>query len=180
VGIVNAYPSWQVIGRATVGATPASSTSIITIPAYDLLRVTIMVTGYGGGDIASLRFGGTAGAVDTGNNYNTLNATGNNGSNKWDNYLNSTTNNFLRIAQNAITNGRVSTVTITNNTTTRKICKISTTSDSGAVGTAMILNDGNGLWSNTTQQIISIQLITAGGNTLLANSGFIVEGMNLS
>jgi hypothetical protein len=170
---------WQVIGY-TVLANAASNTATITIPAFDLLRITIRVTGYGGNDIASLQFGGVAGAVDTNTNYNTLNATGTNGSNKWDNYANNTTNGFLRIAQNTITNGRVSTVTVTNNATTRKICKISTTSDSGAVGTAMLLNDGNGLWSNTTQQIVAVRLITAGGNNLNAGTGFVVEGINLS
>ena len=55
---------------------------------------------------------------------------------------------------------------------------INTATEAGAVGTAANIDVGQGMWANTTQQIVSVQLIST-ANNLSIGSGFIVEGMNL-
>lgn len=158
--------------------TAANASSILTIPARDILRITTIVTGYSGNGIASLRFGGVAGAVDSGNNYSTLHATGLNNSNKWDNYLNSTSTNLLRLAQANAVLGRSSQVIVSNYAADRKVCHISTATEYGGAGTDNRLAAGQGVWGNTTQQILSVQLLST-ANNLTVGSGFIVEGVNL-
>jgi hypothetical protein len=174
-------PSWQVIGFTKLSGA-AAATSIITIPQFDLLRITIIVTGYGGGDIVSLRFGGTAGAVDSGNNYATAQAEWNAGQsgNQSTNTENNTTN-LMRLAASSVTTGRIIQVTISNNTTTRKVACITQATEYGAATVTPRRNTiGDGLWSNTTQPILSVQQLTAGGQNLNAGSGFVVEGISLS
>lgn len=176
------FNSWQVLGTTVLGSA-ASSTSIITIPARDLIRITVIITGYGsGGDIASLRFGGTAGAVDSGNNYATAHGEWN-AANKGnqDTLGENNSTSFLRLSPTSTNNGRQVTVNITNPTSTRKIVSIVTSTEQGSASTTpRRTTTGNGLWSNTTQQIISVQLITAGGANLNAGTGFVIEGINLT
>jgi hypothetical protein len=168
---------WQILGKTQL-TSAANSTSIITIPARTLLRVTCIVTGYSGGGIASLRFGTTAGAVDSGNNYNTRFIRMNSGANNNFTDVPTTSTNFLRLASQTIVLGRQYTVNITNFATVRKMCSISTASEAGAVGTAANLDVGQGMYANTTAQIITVQLIST-ANNLSIGSGFIVEGINL-
>jgi len=172
--------SWQVLGTTKLAAN-ATTSSILTIPPCDILRVTVIVTGYGGGDIVSFRFGGTAGAVDSGNNYATAQAEWNAGQsgNQNTNTENNTTN-LMRLAASTITTGRIAQFTISNNATVRKTAIITQATEYGAATVTPRRNTtGDGIWANTTQQIISIQMLTAGGNTLTAGSGFVVEGINL-
>jgi hypothetical protein len=182
MSVQNLIPSqgWEVLGSATVSG--ASSSSIITIPARDLLRVTVIVTGYGGSDIVSLRFGTSAGAVDSGNNYATAHGEWNsgNGGNMSTNLENNSTS-FLRLGATGITNGRISEIVISNPATNRKICQIRTASEWGSASTTPRRTTvAHGLWGNTSSQIIAIQIITAGGQTLNSGSGFVVEGRNLT
>jgi hypothetical protein len=168
---------WQTLGK-TMLTGAAASTSIITIPARHLLRITCVVTGYSGNGIASLRFGGTAGAVDSGNNYNTRYLRAASGSNNSFTDAPTTTTNMMRLGSQAITLGRSVTVSMTNFTSIRKMGAILTSSEAGAVGTAPSLDWGQGMWANTTQQIISVQMV-ATANNLNNGSGFVVEGMNI-
>lgn len=169
--------SWQVIGT-TVLAANAANTSIITIPPMDLIRITVRVVGYTGNGIASLRFGGTAGAVDSGSNYqwriedaqvNSNNMTTTEG-------ISAT---LMQVASTATTLPRVATITISNFATVNKICKIDSATNAGNASTRSLTSFGQGVWANTTQQIIAVQLL-ATANSLLAGTGFVIEGMNLS
>ena len=181
--VVNIYrnPTFEILGYTQLSVA-ATTTSIITIPARDVIRITAMVTGYGGNDIASLRFGGTAGAVDSGNNYATAFGEWSSGQNGNQSTLTeNNTTSLLRLAASAVTTGRHVVVSLNNRTASRKIALIMQSTEFGAANTTPRRETlGNGIWANTTQQIISVQLLTAGGNTLTAGSGFIVEGANLS
>lgn len=170
--------SWQILGRTQL-TVAANATSILTIPARTLLRVICIVTGYSGNGIASLRFGGTAGAVDSGNNYNTRFIRMNSGASNNFTDVPQTSTNFLRLASQNIVLGRQYVANITNYSTVRKMVSISTASEAGGVGTAANLDVGQGMWANTTQQIVSIQMIST-ANNLNIGSGFIVEGINLT
>jgi hypothetical protein len=143
-----------------------------------LLRLTAIVTGYSGNGIASFRFGGTAGAVDSGNNYNTRFLRINSGASNNFTDVSTTSTSYLRMASQAVVLGRQYVANVTNFTTKRKMVSINTATEAGAVGTAANIDVGQGMWANTTQEIVSVQLIST-ANNLSIGSGFIVEGMNL-
>ena len=169
--------SWQILGRTQL-TVAANATSILTIPPRTLLRLTAIVTGYSGNGIASFRFGGTAGAVDSGNNYNTRFIRMNSGANNNFTDVPTTNTNYLRMASRNRILGRQYVANVTNFTTKRKMVSIDTATEAGAAGTAASLDVGQGMWANTTQQIISVQLIST-ANNLSIGSGFIVEGVDL-
>ena len=178
-GFTSSSPSssWQILGRTQL-TVAANATSILTIPPRTLLRLTAIVTGYSGTGIASFRFGGTGGAVDSGNNYNTRFLRINSGASNNFTDVPTTSTSYLRMASQAVVLGRQYVANVTNFTTKRKMVSINTTTEAGAVGTAANIDVGQGMWANTTQQIVSVQLIST-ANNLSIGSGFIVEGMNL-
>ena len=169
--------SWQILGRTQL-TVAANATSILTIPPRTLLRLTAIVTGYSGNGIASFRFGGTAGAVDSGNNYNTRFIRMNAGSKNNFTDAPQTSTSYLRMASRNRVLGRQYVANVTNFTTKRKMVSIDTATEAGSAGTAASLDVGQGMWANTTQQIISVQLIST-ANNLSIGSGFIVEGVDL-
>lgn len=150
------------------------TTGALTIPAYDLLRVSVRVTGYSGADIASLRFN-----ADAGSNY-------------WSRYVSvaaagvthTNTQNvsqaLARLFALGTTLQRSASVLITNYTTTSKVGIVSGQTSSGAAGTAPVVEQGGFEWVNTSAQITSIEMRTAGGSiTMPAGTGFAVEGRKL-
>jgi hypothetical protein len=161
----------EFLGSTLMGSA-ASSSSVVTIPARDYLEIYIRVTGYGGGDIASLRFNG-----DTGSNY-------------WSRYLNSAaggavlTNNqntaqtMARLFAAGVTTGRTAVVGVTNRQTNTKVGVVNGNTATNAAGTAGAIEFGGFEWVNTTAQITSVQLVTPGGQTMLTGTGFEVYGMN--
>lgn len=151
----------------------AVSTGALTIAARDELLVKVIVTGYSGADIASLRFNGDAGA-----NYNSR-------------YIHSVaggvvlTNNqnvsqtLMRLFAIGVTTARSAWLAINNRLATAKGVQVNPFSPSGAAGTAPGVEFGGGEWVNTAAQITSIEMRTAGGaNTLSAGSGLMVWGRN--
>jgi hypothetical protein len=156
----------------------AASTSIITIPPRHLLRITCIITGYTGNGIASLRFGGTAAAVDSGNNYNTRYLRANDGANNDFDDFSTTSTSMLRLGSTGVTSGRSVVVNMTNSTSKRKMAAIISATEAGGVGTAADIDWGQGMWANTSQQIISVQMVST-ANNLTTGTGFVVEGMNI-
>jgi hypothetical protein len=69
-------------------------------------------------------------------------------------------------------------VNVSNIQNVRKLCQISTATEAGGSGTTPEIATGQGIWANTTQQIVSVQMIST-ANNLSVGSGFIVEGVNL-
>ena len=71
------------------------------------------------------------------------------------------------------------TVTCYNVASLRKICNITTATERGAAATTLLTATGIGQWANTTQQIVSVQMVVSGGD-LNSGSGFVIEGMNFA
>lgn len=172
--------NWTVLGFTSLGAN-AASTSIVNIASgYDILRITVMVTGYTGNGIFSLRFGTSTGAVDSGNNYAAAHSewnagqTGNMSTNS-----ETTSTNMLRLAPVAVSTGRISQVIVSNVSANRKNCVITTATEQGAANTTPRRQTvADGIWANTSGVIRAVQLTTT-ANSLLAGSGFVVEGFNV-
>lgn len=165
----------QKLGSAKL-TTAAASLPAISIPLCDYLFVIVRITGYGTGDIASLRFNG-----DTGTNYRTQFITATAAATP---VLAGTpagtaaTTALIRLYAANTTLQRVSGTFITNNQTTSKVVRIDGYTSTGSVATQGVIELGSGEWVNTTAQINSIQLITAGGATMTAGSGIAIYGDN--
>jgi hypothetical protein len=161
----------EFLGSTLMGSAAASS-SVVTIPARDYLEIYVRVTGYGGSDIASLRFNG-----DTGNNY-------------WSRYLSAAaggavlTNNqnvsqaFARLFASGTTLGRTAVLGLSNAQTATKVGVVNGNTATNAAGTAGVIEFGGFEWVNTAAQITTVQLVTAGGQTMSIGTGFEVYGMN--
>jgi hypothetical protein len=172
-------PAGLRLAGSTKLAAAATTTSVLTIDPFDMLWITYSVTGYGAADIAAFRFGGTGGAVDSAANY-------------WDRHMQSAaggttftntqtaSSTMIRVAAATATTGRVGSITVQNFATIAKIASFSNspitqTANAATVGVVQL---GGGQWTNTTQQIVSVQMVTAGGQTLSAGTGFAVWGLN--
>ena len=168
-------PGLEVLGSIRLGSS-AVSTGVLTIPAREYLFLIINIAGYSGGDIASLRFNGDSGA-----NYWDRHITYAAGTTTATNVQNLSTT-LIRLAGNNTTQGRVVTASIMNLSNVTKAVGISHLQTlTGAAGTGGVLNIGGGEWANTSAQITSIEMRTAGGSiTMPAGTGFKVFGANLS
>jgi hypothetical protein len=175
-----ALAGYELLGKTVLGAA-AASTAIVTIPPRDMLLIQFRVTGYAGADIATFKFGGTAGAVDSGTSYWSRHVSAlTPGSVTFTELSSASQTVGIRVAQNTSTLQRAGCLWVNNLATVSKICRIETATSTGAVATAGALNIGAGEWVNTTQQIISVQMADAGGQNLNVGTGFAVFGMNLS
>lgn len=164
--------SWEFLGSCFISIA-SSSCPTITITARQELQVIITITGYGGSDIASLRFNG-----DTGNNYSSRYLdSGGTGVATLTNVQTLTTN-FARLFGVAQTTGRSAEIVLSNNAATEKLGSVNGISGVGAVGTVLNLSWGGFTWVNTSAQITSVQLITQGGSTMTASSGIMIYGRN--
>ena len=175
-----ALAGYELLGK-TVLTVAAATTSIITIPARDMLLIQYRVTGYSGADIAAFRFGGTAGSVDTAANYWDRHLTSARGATTFTN-TQTASSTMLRVAASTSTRQRTGLVTVTNLQGVSKLCGYLTgaLTSTGAAATVGGLDIGGGEWINTTQQIVSVQMLDAGANNLNIGTGFAVFGMNLS
>lgn len=157
----------------------AVSTGVLSIPARERLTVHCNVAGYSGTDIASLRFNG-----DTGTNY-------------WDRHIvwnaaataatiptgGATAQNLsttlIRLAGNGVTTAQMVVVDIINILGVSKAVCMTVQTASGAAGTGGVLDIGGGEWVNTTAQITSVEMRTAGGTiTMPAGTSISVFGIN--
>lgn len=168
------WPTLERLGSLRL-ASAATTTGVLTIPAREQLLIQVNIAGYGGGDIAALRFNG-----DTATNYWDRHLTAAAGGTTWVNTQTvATTNTMIRLAGTTTTQGRSVTCTVMNIATISKSVGLShIQTNTGSAGTAGTLDFGGGEWINTSAQITSIEMITAGGATLTAGSGFIVYGSN--
>lgn len=164
--------NWVDLGGLELSGS-AVTTGVLTIPAYDLLRLSVRVTGYSGSDIASLRFNADAGA-----NYWSRYVSAAAGGVTWTNTA-SVSQALARLFALGTTLQRSAIVLITNNTTTSKVGAVQGQTSSGAAGTTPVIECGGFEWVNTAAQITSIEMRTAGGSiTMPAGTGFSVEGRN--
>lgn len=157
--------------------TAAVSSGNIQIPPRDFLIIVCIVTGYSGGDIASLRFNADATATNYGSTWKTqtnaappVNAqVANNG-----------TLAHITLGSANITVGRMVLVQIANIAGQRKIVCLENSNESTTTTEGVADIKGWGEYTVTAGQITQIDMRTSGGaNTLNVNSGFIVYGDNL-
>jgi hypothetical protein len=166
------FPGMERLGSLRLTGS-AATTGVLTIPPREQLFLLVNIAGYSGGDIASLRFN-----ADTAANY-------------WDRHLMSATgvatftnaqnasSTLIRLAGNAVTRGRTVQVSIMNLATASKPVAMSVCTLTGAAATVGDSDVGWGEWVNTTAQITSIEMRTAGGSiTMPAGTGFTVYGSN--
>jgi hypothetical protein len=153
----------------------AVTTGVIPIAPRTLLVIPYIIQGYSGADIASWRFN-----ADAGNNYQTRYTTQAAASVTLTNVFTGTTS-LLRLAGLAITGMRTGVSVISNILGQNKVCANFVFDAGAAVGTEPVLEHcGGGAWFNTTAQINSVEMRTAGGAlTLTAGTGFVVLGKNL-
>jgi len=172
--------NWTVLGSTSLAANAASSSIVNIASGYDILRITILVTGYTGNGIFALRFGATVGAVDSGNNYAAAHGEWNSGANGNQSTIAETTStSMLRLAPVAVSKGRISEVIVANVSAKRKNCVITTATEQGAANTTPRRQTvADGIWANTAGVIRAVQLTTT-ANNLLTGSGFVVEGFNI-
>jgi hypothetical protein len=159
---------------STVLTGSAATTGALTIAARDLLLVQVRVTGYSGGDIASFRFNG-----DSGTNYwwRCLNTVA--GGVTWTNQQ-AASATLIQLHPLTTTLQRSSLHAITNLASKSKVMTTTATTSTGSAATVGGGELGWGEWVNTTAQITSIELRTAGGSiTMPAGTGFAVFGRNL-
>ena len=160
---------------STVLTSAAQTTGAISFDARDLLLVQVRVTGYSGSDIASFRFN-----TDTGANYWSRYISAATGAVTLTNAQN-TSQSLARLFAAGTTLQRSALVNITNNAGTSKVGRVEGQTSSGAAATAPVIEWGGFEWINTSAQITSITMLTAGGSiTLGIGSGFAVFGKNLS
>jgi len=163
-------PDWDYLGGLRL-AGAAVTTGVLSIRPRDELLVIVSVAGYSGGDIASLRFNGDAGA------------------NYWSRYISAAAgattlvNNqnvsqtLARLFALTTTLQRSALVKISNPATRSKTGVVLGQTSTGAAATAGGIEFGGFEWVNTTARINSVELRTAGGSiTLNAGSGFQVYG----
>jgi hypothetical protein len=163
------FPGMTEIGSLRLTAS-AITTGVLTIPAYEQLMLLCNIAGYSGGDIASLRFNG-----DTGANYWDRHLMSAAAATTFTNAQNASTT-LIRLAGNAVTQGRTVQVSIMNLATASKPVSMQVCTLTGAAGTVGNADIG---WGNTSAQITSIEMRTAGGSiTMPAGTGFTVYGSN--
>lgn len=160
----------EYLGSIKLGSAAASS-SVLSIAAREMLLIQFNIPGYGGSDIASLRFNG-----DTGANYNSSYIT-------WTTAApgaptNTLSTTMFRLGANAVGNQRSGQVTVYNVLGTQHIVTCMSATQS-ASGTAPATSVGSGNWNSASSaQITSIQMLTPGGATMSAGSEFVVFGIN--
>jgi hypothetical protein len=155
-------------------ASSLQTSPAITIAPRDLLLIQVRVTGYSGSDIASLRFNG-----DSGTNYWSRSISVAAGGTTMTNAQNASAT-LARLHPTGTTQQRSSLHAVTNFATKSKVGTISAQTSSGSAATIPELEFGGFEWVNTTAQITSVTLLTAGGSiTMPAGTGFAVFGRNI-
>jgi hypothetical protein len=134
--------------------------------------ILVSVVGYSGGDIASLRFN-----ADGGGNYWDRHLHSAAGGTTWTNAQNASTT-LIRLAAPSSTLARTVTIFCTNIAALRdKTCTIQNVTSTGSAATVGRIDMGSGQWrSAAATQITSIEMLTAGGQTMTAGTGIVIYG----
>lgn len=156
------------------------STGVLQIPPRERLMILCNIAGYSGNDIASLRFNGDAGA-----NYNwryitTAAVPATQGAAQQMNAAwSAAAATLLQLAGVGVTQGRTVTVDVMNILNIPKACAVTDYTFSGVAATPGSLIYGGGEWVNTTAQITSVEMRTAGGSiTMPAGTSIACFGLN--
>lgn len=147
----------------------------LRVNPQSIIWLEINITGYGGSDVASLRFNSDSGA-----NYWTRFMTAAQGTSALSNVEN-VADSLIRLGP--VTNkGRSALVRVTNFAGKPKVVNIINSIGSGLAGTASVITlAGAGEWVNSTDQIQTIDILTQGGTvTMLTGSSVALLGWQRS
>lgn len=162
---------------STVYATSVALSAVVNIRASDMLIITGRIVGYGGNDVAILRFNGDATAGNYLSRFITFSA------------LSATTTaaaaqtnitfTGIPVSDQQFQLGRVFRMVISNRLATNKMIEATHADEVTPQATGIpLMSLGFGQWFNTAAQITSVQMTTQGGQTLNAGTGFRVTGYN--
>lgn len=177
-GFTDVRPSIVYSGMPLVGFATLSGTTTAVTPisgTFNQLIGWCRLTFYGTNDIVSLRFGNTATAVDSGNNYNYRWASQAAGATLWTNPVDSTAdsnNSLIKLAPSAVTVGREITFSISNTSNKTKVVQMQNGTETAGISTLPSMDIGQGQWFNTLGQIGSFQAFPAGGATFGGSIAF--------
>lgn len=166
------YSGMPLVGFATLSSTTTAVTPIAG--TFNQLFALCRLTFYGGSDTIALRFGNTATAVDSGNNYNyrlTTQAAGGTTFANRDSTADSN-NSYIKIAAQDTTLSREIEMCISNTTNKTKVLVIQPATETAGISTLPAIDAGVGQWFNTLGQIKSFQAFPAGGNTFGGSIAF--------
>lgn len=168
-GVVSINPPVYLGGLVLTANAP--SFPVMFIPPYNSLYVYCNVTGYGGTDVVSLQFNG-----DTGTNYCDRTVTLAQGT--VTPLINTETASTTLIRMGVPVNvGRTVFAQIVNNATRNKVVQtVNAVGSANAATPPLATLSSGGIWFNTTAQITSLQVLTAGGANILAGSSLLVFG----
>lgn len=164
-------PGYDYLG-AYEFASSAASSAVLAIAARDLLLVQVHVTGYGGTDIASLRFNG-----DTGTNYTSRYISYAAGGTTAANNQN-VSQTMARMFALGVTVQRSALIGITNRAAQPKVGTVNGQTAVSSAATGLQIEFGGFQWQNTSAQITSMQMLCPGGQTLSAGTCIAVFGKN--
>lgn len=160
------------LGRTKLGSAAATS-SVVTIPAREMLVIQVNVTGYSSTDIASFRFNG-----DTAANYNSFFWSFTSGTTTYATQSAAVSQTMLQTGKNAVTGTRQVWATVQNFNATQHPVNIQSITGSAA-GTAPVLSVGGGTWNSAAaSQITSVQLVMPGSANMNTGTSMIIWGMN--
>jgi hypothetical protein len=172
---IPAFGPWPPIRlqEQILSANAASFPNSIRLNPMQNIWLEIAITGYGGTDVASLRFN-----ADSGANYWTRFITAAQGTSTLSNVENAA-DTLIRLGP--VTNkGRSVIVRIVNHPTKTKVVSILNTIGTGTTTPALVTLVGAGEWTNATDQINQIDIVTQGGATMLAGSTVALLGWQRS
>lgn len=176
--IADARPAVWLSGMPLVGFATLSGTTTAVTPILPSTYVQLIgwarITFYGTSDTLSIRFGNTATAVDSGNNYNyrwaTQAAAGTTFANR-DSTADSN-NSLIKMAAQDTTLSREINFSISNTSNKVKQMQMQSATETAGTSTLPSLDLGQGQWFNTAGQILSFQVLTAGGATFGGSIAF--------
>lgn len=161
------------VGFATLSGIATAVTPILP-NTFNQLVGWARVTFYGSSDTLSFRFGNTASAVDSGNNYNYRWATQAAGGTTFANRDSTadSNNSLIKMAAQDTTLSREINFSISNTSNKVKQVQMQSATETAGISTLPSLDIGQGQWFNTTGQIGCFQILTAGGATFGGSIAF--------
>lgn len=167
---------WKLAGFWKAGSALQTS-GAITVTAFDELMIVARIVSLSAADIPALQFNS-----DTANNYRSRYLVNNATSGTTLTDVPTATTNMARLSGLSVSGSRILVAYINNLSSAAKVGTVTSTLGTGSVSTQHQVDLAGGFeWVNTTAQITSVTMLTAGGTaTMAASSGFQVFGRDLA
>lgn len=170
-------PYWEIIGRANITASGKQipSTGTLKFQARRRLRITLIITGYGGGDTAAFQFNGDTATA----NYRYECTTSANGI-TWSLGANAVSTDRIKVAPSDVTTSRNVEGIVNNDATLteKTVGMIISVTGTGSAGTQASFDNCNGAWFSPANTQITQLVVMTTNNNMSARSSVVVEGSN--